>query len=101
MDNYNNTTTETSNTMVEEHSPKSKLAAALLCFFLGGLGIHRFYLGKVGTGILLLLLTVIGGFTTFIFIGYFFLAIAVIWEIIDFLKIIFGSMRDGSGKKVM
>ena len=33
-------------------SQKSRLAALLLCIFLGGLGIHRFYVGKVGTGIL-------------------------------------------------
>lgn len=36
-------------------SRKSKIAALLLCIFLGGLGIHRFYVGKVGTGILYLL----------------------------------------------
>ena len=33
---------------------KSKIAAALLAFFLGGLGAHKFYLGKVGQGILYL-----------------------------------------------
>ena len=36
-------------------SAKSRLAATLLCFFLGVLGVHRFYVGKVGTGILPLL----------------------------------------------
>lgn len=36
-------------------SIKSRLVAFLLCFFLGILGIHRFYVGKVGTGILYLL----------------------------------------------
>lgn len=34
---------------------KSKLIAALLAFFLGGLGIHKFYLGQFGLGILFLL----------------------------------------------
>lgn len=34
---------------------KSRIAAALLAFFLGGLGVHKFYLGKVGQGILYLL----------------------------------------------
>lgn len=34
---------------------KSKLVTFLLCFFFGGLGVHRFYLGKIGTGILWLL----------------------------------------------
>ena len=36
-------------------SDKSRLAAALLCFFFGGLGIHRFYVGKIGTGIAIIL----------------------------------------------
>ncbi|MFC6996919.1 TM2 domain-containing protein [Rufibacter roseus] len=34
---------------------KSKLAAYLLWFFLGWLSMHRFYLGKIGSGILYLL----------------------------------------------
>ena len=34
---------------------KSKIVAALLAFLLGGLGIHKFYLGKAGQGILYLL----------------------------------------------
>ena len=34
---------------------KSRIAAALLAFFLGGIGIHKFYLGQVGRGILYLL----------------------------------------------
>ena len=35
---------------------KSKVAAGLLGIFLGGLGIHKFYLGKVGLGIVYLCL---------------------------------------------
>lgn len=34
---------------------KSKVAAGILAIFFGGLGIHKFYLGKVGLGILYLL----------------------------------------------
>lgn len=34
---------------------KSKTVAYLLWFFLGGLSAHRFYLGKIGSGILYLL----------------------------------------------
>ena len=34
---------------------KSKLAAALFALFLGGIGIHKFYLGRVGWGVVYLL----------------------------------------------
>ena len=33
---------------------KNRIAAALLAFFLGGFGVHKFYLGKIGQGILYL-----------------------------------------------
>lgn len=50
------------------YAEKSKVAAILLCFFLGSLGIHSFYLGKVGAGILSLLFcwTFIPAFIAFI-----------------------------------
>lgn len=35
--------------------PKKRLVALLLCIFLGGFGIHRFYVGKTGTGVVWLL----------------------------------------------
>lgn len=34
---------------------KSRIAAALLAFFLGSIGAHKFYLGKVGQGLLYLI----------------------------------------------
>lgn len=39
---------------------KSKVGAALLALFLGGLGIHKFYLNKNGAGIIMLLVSVFG-----------------------------------------
>ena len=53
----------------------------LLCFFLGGLGVHRFYVGKVGTGILMLI--TLGGLT--------------IWTLIDFIMIVTGNFKDKQG----
>lgn len=41
-------------------SSKSKLAAGLLGIFLGGLGVHNFYLGNTGKAVDQLLLTLVG-----------------------------------------
>ncbi|MFI5895430.1 TM2 domain-containing protein [Actinoplanes sp. NPDC051513] len=60
---------------------KSWIAALLLCFFVGVLGVHRFYVGKVGTGILMLI--TFGGFG--------------IWTLIDFIMIAVGSFKDKQG----
>lgn len=51
---------------------KNKITAALLAFFLGGLGVHKFYLGENGAGVLYLLFfwTFIPGIIAFFeFIG--------------------------------
>jgi len=49
-------------------SSKSRLTAALLAFFLGGIGAHKFYLGQTGLGIVYLLFfwTFIPAFIAFI-----------------------------------
>ncbi len=39
---------------------KSKIAAGLLAIFLGGLGIHKFYLGYTKAGIIMLLVSIVG-----------------------------------------
>lgn len=40
---------------IRPNTSKSRIAAALLAFFLGGIGIHKFYLGRWGQGLLYLL----------------------------------------------
>ncbi len=60
---------------------KSWVVAAFLCAFLGSLGIHRFYTGKIGTGILQLF--TFGGFG--------------IWTLIDAILILMGEFRDSNG----
>ena len=66
---------------------KSTLIAYLLWFFLGGAGIHKFYLKNNKMGILYLALTIAGVFTvTFIF-GFAFFGILAIFMIIDLFTI--------------
>ncbi len=48
---------------------KSKVAAGLLAIFLGGLGIHKFYLGFTGPGLVFLLVNTIGWVVTWLMLG--------------------------------
>ena len=69
-----------------EGTAKSKdwLTTLLLCLFLGGLGVHRFYVGKTGTGILQLLTA--GG--------------CGVWALIDFIVICMGNFTDAAGNVI-
>ena len=51
----NNANNNTVNAAALGFREKNKWTAFLLCFFLGGLGAHKFYEGKIGMGILYLL----------------------------------------------
>ena len=61
---------------------KSQLTAVLLSFFLGGLGIDRFYLGYTGIGILKLLTLGVFG----------------ILSLIDFIRILIGDLKPKGGE---
>ena len=68
--------------MNDHVSERSRLAAALMAFFLGWLGVHRFYVGKIGTAILMVL--TVGGFG--------------IWATIDLIMILAGAFTDDAGR---
>jgi TM2 domain-containing membrane protein YozV len=73
--------------------PKSKVVGILLALFLGGLGIHRFYLGHNGTGLAMLLITVLT-------CGYG-AVITVIWALVDIVLIATGALNDGSNRPLV
>lgn len=54
------------NTNANHGTQKNKWIALLLCFFLGGIGAHRFYEGKIFTGLLYLFTAGLFGFGWFI-----------------------------------
>lgn len=64
---------------------KSWLVTLLLCLFVGTLGIHRFYVGKIGTGILQLI--TFGGFG--------------IWTLVDIILIACKKFTDANGDLIL
>ncbi|MDE5841941.1 MAG: TM2 domain-containing protein [Malacoplasma sp.] len=67
-----------------QKSDKNWLVMLLLSFFLGYLGIHRFYAGKIGTGIVWLFT---GG------------CLGIGW-LVDFIRVICGGFKDKEGKLI-
>ncbi len=65
-------------------STRSRTVALLLCILLGVLGIHRFYVGKIGTGIVWFLTGGCFG----------------IGALVDLIMIIVGSFKDKEGALV-
>lgn len=62
-------------------SGKNWLVTLLLCFFMGNLGVHRFYTGYIGIGVAQIL--TFGG--------------CGIWSLIDFITIVCGTYKTSDG----
>ena len=71
-------------------SEKTILPAFLLSFLGGLLGLHRFYVGKVGTGIVMLLLS----------ITVFGIVLSGLWNLMDVVMIVSGKFTDGNGRTI-
>lgn len=71
-------------------SEKKRLIALLLVLFLGGLGVHRMYVGKVASGIVQLVLTlsIVGTI------------VSAPWVFVDFILIAVGSFKDKRGARI-
>ena len=71
----------------ENVSERKVLVAFLLAWFIGLLGIHRFYAGRTGSGIVMLLLTLtLAG-----------VIVTSIWVLVDLIILACGNFRDGDG----
>jgi TM2 domain-containing membrane protein YozV len=99
-------------------SNKSRAATAVLAFFLGTLGVHRFYLGKISTGLTILILGIVGwvfvvlgiitaattqslgSLLTLMILGYVLISAIGLWAFIDFIIALIGGFRDRDGNEV-
>ncbi|SVB99949.1 uncharacterized protein METZ01_LOCUS252803 [marine metagenome] len=79
--NINQPTQDDKNQPTQDE-PKEWLVTLLLCFFLGVLGVHRFYTGHTKIGVAQVL--TLGG--------------CGIWALIDFIMILVGNFKDAQGR---
>lgn len=78
---------------------KSKVAAALLAFFLGAYGGHNFYLGNPKLGAIKLVVTIICMILYMAVNPFFYIVILAmgIWALVDFIRILMNKVPDANG----
>jgi TM2 domain-containing membrane protein YozV len=111
--------------MAADISQKSRLATTLLAWFLGYFGAHRFYTGKTGTAVIMLLMGILAGvcwfggvfsslgvvgdtsfsgvivgMIAFMIVGGLLYSAVWVWSIIDFIIAVTGNFKDSQGKVI-
>ena len=87
MSDGNGLSADTQALMAFEAGKKSAGLAFVLWFFTGGLGGHRFYLGRTGSAVAQLIMSILGWLTVWVFIGIFLLIPLGIWLLVDLFLI--------------
>ncbi len=82
--------TETHTTPASATSEKNTLVALLLAIFLGTIGVHRFYVGKIGTGF-----AVLGVAIVTLGVG------GAVWAIVDIIAIARSKFQDNEGRTLV
>ena len=85
--NGSGTSLSTKDLMRFEGEKKSAGVALGLCWFLGSLGGHRFYMGRTGSAAAMLIITLISIPLCFIVIGFFGLFVVTVWVIVDLFSV--------------
>ncbi|WP_336279072.1 TM2 domain-containing protein [Bartonella sp. CB175] len=68
----------------------SRVVLLFVCLFLGPIGVHRFIVGRIWTGVLMLVLS----------ISFFGTLISGVWMLVDFICIATGQFSDKNGNKI-
>ena len=72
------------------YSDKSHQITILLALFLGCFGVHRFYTGKIWTGVAILVLCISGYLSI----------VGSIWVFVDLIMLAFNKFKDAEGKEL-
>lgn len=83
MTNQGGLSADTQAMMAFESNKKSAGVAYLLWFFTGGVGGHRFYMGRIGSAVTQLILAILGWTTVWFGVGLVFLIPLGIWLLVD------------------
>lgn len=89
-------------TNISSRGNKSKMAAGLLGIFLGGFGVHNFYLGYTNKAVLQLVLMIVGFVLSCVFVGIFLVFGIAVWGLVEGIMILTGSINvDGQGHSLV